>query len=102
MTTTPLLSQFDLRLLRAVDDRPGVIAEVYARMTGHGELGIRCSLAVLEGYDFVTATTIARTGATSYRVTRKGSEQLIATPPRRLLAGPRRGRDQLDIFAVSR
>lgn len=94
-----LLSRADLRVLRAVDERPGVVAEVLARATGYGQLDVQCALATLEYHELVRASTIARTRATSYRITREGISQLIATPPPRMRLGARVADIQSTLFS---
>lgn len=95
------LSLAELRVLRAVDDKPGVIASVLSRTSGYDEQSVEISLRVLERHGLVRATTIQRTGAVSWRITWAGGEQLIATPPPRLFARPR-NLSQLEMFGRRR
>lgn len=80
----PALSNSDLRILRAVDDRPGTVAWVIAHSANVPEETAENALAFLEREGLVRKTTILRTGAVSWRVTRQGVDQLIRTPPARL------------------
>lgn len=93
--STPLLSLAELRVLRAVDERPGVVVSVISSASLYDEQTCEISLRVLEHHELVRPTTIARTGAVSWRITRAGVDQLIATPPSRLR---RRRRDCNQLF----
>lgn len=79
----PLLTNIELRVLRAVDNRPGLIASAYAGIaTGLGEEVVDLALEHLERAELVRPSTIWRTGAKSWRITRTGIDQLIGNQAR--------------------
>jgi len=93
-------TQLELRILRAVDDRPGVIGEVHARSTGFSLREVLDALVALERARLVQSSRIVRTGAVTWRITHAGVEQLIATPPRKMRRGRGRGDHQMSVFEV--
>jgi hypothetical protein len=81
---TPPLSLYELRVLKAVQDRAGgTTVAVIGQMTDYCAADIEASLRLLLGDGLVTSDTITRTGATWWRITSRGTERLIATPPPR-------------------
>lgn len=92
------LSTYELRVLRAVDDRPGCVIHVFMQSTGYSEADMKLALNILEHDELVRPTRFSRTGATSWRITRAGASQLIATPPERLRRGKPRAQGQTPLF----
>jgi hypothetical protein len=85
-----MLTNLELRVLRAVDNRPGVTSLGHVTATDLDQEIIDLALEHLERAGLVHSNTIWRTGAVSWRITRAGVDELVAAPPRRL----RRGRKQ--------
>lgn len=92
-----VLTRVELWVLRAVQERPGAGAQQLAYVATLDRDGIEAVLASLHRDGLIRKTVIERSGATSYRVTRSGGEQLIATPPPRRRA-PRQKFGQLTVF----
>lgn len=79
-----LLTNAELAVLRAVDMRPGMIASAYSGIaTGLGEDLVETALARLATLELIRPSTIWRTGQTSWRITRAGTDVLCAAPARR-------------------
>lgn len=93
-----LLTRMELWVLRAVDYRPGTGEQQLAAVAGVDPDAVFEVLRNLEIDGLVRRTTIARTGAVSWRVSRAGVDQLVATPPPRRTPPPKQAFGQLSVF----
>lgn len=90
------LSRLELRVLRAVDEHAAT-SDMLAQRTHYGRVDVECALRALELYRLVNPNHIERTGATFWRITQAGVQQLVGRPVLRLRAGRQRIATQLVI-----